>query len=320
MPKRSDTKETVLLALELMRRIPRGRKVTATELNEQLAGAGFKRNLRTIQRQLEMLTEHFDIERDESSKPYGYSWKTKSNGFTLPVLSDQESLLLSLAQEQLRNLLPANLMRSLDGFFVQASTNLRPLTSAKKEREWLRKVRIISETQPLLAPRISPEVFAEISNALYENRWLSLRYMNVEGKSTVADVMPLGLAQQGPRMYLVVRFKGHEEERTLAVHRIQFAQATALEFQRPKDFDLERYDADGRFGFGKGERIRLSFTITEDSGRYLLESPLSLDQVATKLGKAYRIEATVVSSVQLKRWLLSFGSDISNVTTVSLKD
>ena len=64
MAKRSDTLETVLLAIELLRRIPRGRKVTASELHGQLKDAGIERDLRTIQRQLGMLSEHFEIERD----------------------------------------------------------------------------------------------------------------------------------------------------------------------------------------------------------------------------------------------------------------
>ena len=50
MPKRPDTKETVLLALELLRRIPRQRKVSAKELFEQLAETAVARDLRTIQR------------------------------------------------------------------------------------------------------------------------------------------------------------------------------------------------------------------------------------------------------------------------------
>lgn len=69
MTKRSDTLETAVLAIELLRRIPRGRKITAAELHSQLKDAGIERELRTIQRQLEMLSEHFDIERDDRSKP-----------------------------------------------------------------------------------------------------------------------------------------------------------------------------------------------------------------------------------------------------------
>jgi len=52
MGKRSGTLETTLLAIELLRRIPRNRKVTAEELHAQVKEAGFDRDLRTIQRQL----------------------------------------------------------------------------------------------------------------------------------------------------------------------------------------------------------------------------------------------------------------------------
>ncbi|MDP2771333.1 MAG: WYL domain-containing protein, partial [Giesbergeria sp.] len=64
MAQRPDTLETALLMVELLRRIPRGRKITARELHQQLKDAGFERDLRSIQRQLETLSEHFDIERD----------------------------------------------------------------------------------------------------------------------------------------------------------------------------------------------------------------------------------------------------------------
>ena len=124
MAKRPDTLDTALLMVELLRRIPRGRKVTTGELHQQLKSAGFDRDLRTIQRQLEILSEHFDIERDERSKPYGYRWLERAQGLAVPRLTPQESLLLLLAQEHLKNLLPARLMQSMDGFFTQARRNL----------------------------------------------------------------------------------------------------------------------------------------------------------------------------------------------------
>ena len=98
MHKRPDTREAVLLALELLKRIPRTRKVSARELHEQLP-ADLARDLRTVQRQLDMLSQAFDIERDDSSKPYGYRWKERGQGLSLPTLSEQESLLLALAEE-----------------------------------------------------------------------------------------------------------------------------------------------------------------------------------------------------------------------------
>jgi predicted DNA-binding transcriptional regulator YafY len=313
MAKRSDTIETVVLALELLRRIPRNRKISASELHEQLANAGVSRDLRTIQRQLEMLSEHFGIERDDRNKPYGYRWKDNAKGLALPMLSEQESLLLSLAEQQLRPLLPSSLLKSMEGFFVQAHSNLGPDAHAKREREWLSKIRVVSQTQPLLPPKIRPGVLEQVSNALYNNLYLNVNYKSAAGKATVADVMPLGLAQQGPRLYLVCRFQGYDNERSLALHRLVSAKASTLPFDRPKDFDLQKYDDDGRFGFGEGKRIRLSFRITKDAGLQLLESPLSTDQQVKELADHFEISATVVDTAQLQWWLRGFGDQVSDI-------
>jgi predicted DNA-binding transcriptional regulator YafY len=266
--------------------------------------------LRTIQRQLDMLSEHFDIERDDRGKPYGYRWLEHAKALTVPNLTPQESLLLGLAEEHLKHLLPARLMKSMDGFFSQARRNLGPESTARLEKQWPGKVRVVATSQPLLPPKIVAGVFETVSEALYGNRWLLLDYRNAGGKLAKIEVMPLGLAQQGARMYLVCRYKDFDNERSLALHRVQSAEASTLTFERPKDFDLKRYDDDGRFGFGEGKRIKLVFQIDKDSGRHLLETPLSADQQVTDLGDKLEISSTVVDSAQLTWWLRAFGSAV----------
>lgn len=314
MAKRSDTLETVLLAVELLRRIPRGRKVTAGELHSQLKDAGIDRDLRTIQRQLEMLSEHFEIERDDRNKPYGYRWLEQAKALAVPNLTPQESLLLQLAEEHLKNLLPPRLMKSMEGFFTQAKRNLGPDSSANLEKQWRNKVRVVATSQPLLPPKIVPGVFEVVSEALYCNRWLNINYKNSGGMVNEIVVMPLGLAQQGPRLYLVCRYKGFTNERSLALHRIISAESSTLTFERPKDFDLKQYDDDGRFGFGEGEKILLTFQIQRNAGLHLLESPLSSDQKVEELDdNQLEITATVVDSEMLEWWLRGFAGAVTNV-------
>lgn len=313
MPKRPDSLETLQIALELIRRIPKGRTITASELRQQLSDAGFERDMRTIQRQLETLSEYFDIDRDDSSKPFRYCWKERAKGLSLPSLSAQESLLLTLAEQQLHNLLPARLMKSMEGFFAQARQQLGAKESTKHEREWLKKVRVVSTSQPLLPPKVDPDVFEQVSNALFANQWLTVEYKNAAGKQTESRVMPLGLAQQGPRMYLVCRFDGYDNERSLALHRIVSARTSTLTFERPKNFDLEQYDNDGRFAYGDGELVRLSFCIKKEAGLHLLESPLSVDQQVVELEDSYAISATVVDSAMLEWWLRGFGDATTSI-------
>ena len=314
MPKRPDTNESVLLALELLRRIPRNGKVTADQLHKQLQEAGIKRDLRSIQRQLKALSDHFDIERDDRSKPHGYRWLPNADALALPHLTPQESLLLRLAEEHLRYQLPARLMKSMDGFFAQARRNLGEADNAKLEREWPGKVRVVATSQPLLPPTVRPEVFETVSEALYANLWLHVDYVNASDNRVKAEVMSLGLAQQGPRLYLICRFKGYDDDRALALHRIQSAVASTLDFKRPKDFDLKRYDDEGRFGFGSGKRVRLSFSISPGYGKHLLETPLSTDQTAKEQQDgSLRISATVVDSAMLTWWINGFGKEMWDV-------
>ena len=96
MAKRPDTQETLVFALELLRRIPRY-KVTAKKLHQELQEAGLKKELRTVQRHLKLLSRHFDIERDDRERPYGYRWNEQAEGFCVPRLKLQDSLLLTLA-------------------------------------------------------------------------------------------------------------------------------------------------------------------------------------------------------------------------------
>lgn len=314
MPKRPAAQETLRLSLELLRRIPRHSSITATQLHEELRHAGFERELRTLQRLLKMLCECCEIECDDSSKPYRYRQSEGAQNLSLLKISPQESLLLTLAEQQLRSLLPARLMKSMNGFFSQARSQLEEDGTPQREREWLDKVRVVSTSQPLLPPKINFDVFEQVSHALYGNQWLEVDYQNAEGARKTAKVMPLGLAQQGPRMYLVCRFDGYENERSLALHRFISAKASTLTFERPSDFNLKQFEDDGRFGFGDGTKIRLSFRVTKAEGLHIVECPLSVDQQVVELDDAYAITATVVESDMLDRWLLSFGDAITKAT------
>ena len=66
MAKRPDTRETVLLALELLKRIPRSQKVSARDLHAQLPEE-LSRDLRTVQRQLDMLADAWSADHGGDS-------------------------------------------------------------------------------------------------------------------------------------------------------------------------------------------------------------------------------------------------------------
>jgi len=316
MPRRPDNLETLHFSLELLKRIPRQRKIDSRNLQLQLKEAGYDRDMRTIQRQLESLCQHFDIECDDTSRPYGYRWKEASQGFSLPGLTEQESLLMMLAEKNLRNQLPVSLMKAMQGFFDQARRNLAhgsSSNSAKRAREWISKVRVVGTTLPMIPPKVIPDVFEQVSQALYNNCWLDIVYVNAQNKRTSAKVMPLGLAQQGVRMFMPCRFEGFDDTRNLAMHRIQVAKCSTRSFQRPADFDLQTYDDNGRFAFGHGEQIEIHLWVKDELAVILKESPLGNNQIITPSKDqqgGFEIKATLIDSALLMWWIRSQGKNV----------
>jgi predicted DNA-binding transcriptional regulator YafY len=310
--------ETVRLAMELMRRIPRNRKVTAAELQQQLADVGIVRDVRTIRRQLEMLAGNFGIER-ETTRPMGYSRKDRACGLSVVSMNENEALLLMLARQHMAALLPPSLMKAMDTFFNEARRQLDPFGDDQPAQQWLSKVRVVGESVRLIPPKLAAGVLETVSQALYANQWLELRYRNAEGRVSDNRVMPLGLAQQGPRLYLVCRYEGEAKDRSLALHRIQSVRATTLVFKRPRKFNLARFDGEGRFAFGDGTRVQLSFRIARAAGEQLFETPLSLDQTVQEEGDWLLVQATVVQSLQIDRWLYGFGPQIADVRKLPLE-
>lgn len=314
MAKRPSDIDATLLQLEILRRIPKlPHKIDAKTLHQQLLDAGFERDLRSIQRTLKHLCEHFDIEIDGRSKPYGYSWKLHSQGLALPILNEQQSLLLKLAEQQLKYLLPANLMASMKPFFEQAD---RMVCGAKEQPEyqWLNKVCSTPTSLPLVPAKVKDEIFSAVSQALFQNRFLKIEYQNQFGKKHTANVMPLAIAQQGASIYLVCRYEGFQDNRLLALHRIREAEISTLTFNRPKDFDLKAYQNDGHLGFGNGDKIRLTFSIDKQAGFHLTETLLSKDQkILEESDNHYRFQATVADNDMLEWWIRKFGEDIWDI-------
>lgn len=298
--------------LEILRFIPKTGAITAADVQKKLKDLGIKRDIRTIQRQMQKLCEQFDIECDMRDRPYGYRWKPNAKGLDLPILNEQQSLVLMLAKQYLKGILPASIMSSMDSFFQQAEYNLVYDHHKKSGAEWLDKVAIAPTTQPLLPAQIDPQIFSEISTALYNNRLLEVYYRNQLGIEHQAEVKPLALVQQDPAHYLVVQYE-NDKIKHLALHRFITVKATTFTFERPA-FNLKNYLAEQHFGFGNGKKIRFTFRIAKWAGFHLTETPLSADQTMIDEGKTYLVEATVVESEMLNWWIAKFGEDIEEIS------
>lgn len=318
MAPRNDDMSGVMALLEILRILPKSGAISTTNIHEHLLDAGYNISDRTVQRYMNLLSERFDIKRDNRGKPYGYRWESHARGLEIPILNEQESLMLMLAKKHLENLLPPNVMRSVQPFFQQAECKLVYEAADKPEREWLGKVAVVPTSQPLLPPPLDENILNTISSALYQNRWLTIHYRNQNGHESERRVMPLALVQQGSTLYLVVQYDGYEDKRHLAVHRIQQARLGTMSFKRPP-FDLTAYCNEARFGYGDGSKIRLTFSIRHGAGYHLTETKLAENQIILEEDQEhYRIQAELVDSDLLDKWLLGFGDDIWDIEKIPL--
>lgn len=286
-----------------------------------LQGEGFEVTERTVQRDLNELSLVFPLTVDDREKPYGWSWQKDAPNFNLPGLTVPEALTLSLAEQHLTSLLPVSMMQQLKPYFSAAHQRLDAEPQPHRGRSWLEKVRTVSPTQPLIPPKVLPNVHAIISEALLHERQVDIQYLKRgEKKDITYRIHPLALVQRGPMLYLYCRLFDYEDARILAMNRITAATLLNEAASYPKGFSLDEKIDTGIWGFGGGEQISVELIFEPGYGDHLLECSLSKDQKIEEMaGGKLKVIATVANTPQLRWWLMGFGAGIEVILPVHLR-
>lgn len=306
----------------LLRIIPRyPKKITAREAQESLASHDIEVAKRTIERDLQTLSEIFPITSDERNKPYGWSWQKDAPSFDLPGLSSTEALAMKLVEEYLRPLLPASITDQLKPHFRAADEVLSKSPKSTKAAAWTRKIHIVPPAQPLLPPAIKAKVQRNAYEALLQDRQVEAVYLRRGDAVPVKYTLhPLAVVQRGAVTYLVATIFDYKDVHLFALHRFQDVSLLDELAHRPPGFDLGEYVASGAFGFGDGKIIRLQVLFTRDAAEHLHETPLSADQILKPHDNAQmKLTATVADTPQLRWWLLGFGDAVEVIAPAALR-
>lgn len=317
--------------LDLLRVVPPHnveKGITINEIQARLRSIGIERSKRTLQRAVTALQGNYlDIQPDGRRNRIK---KKNLAGISFGELSRQESFLLTLAYKQLDSMLPPSLKVGLKSLFDQAFVSIQANQQAELDRQWLQKIYAANSTQPLIPKESNPGVLENVSNALYANHYLRVKYVNKVGQKRGGEVMPLALVQQGNKMLLVCRCDAWNQSElqrdprvktpinwNLMLHRIVTAEVLPnRSFHYPKDFDVKEHERRGGFGIGNGCMVKLSFDMKRQFALSLLETRLSTDQKEIDHGDWITIQATVADTFILDHWLRGFGEDVKNVTKV----
>ncbi|MEW5824049.1 MAG: hypothetical protein AB1766_06835 [Pseudomonadota bacterium] len=157
--------ETLLRQWAMLRFIPRApRRIDTKTLQDKLSAAGYDINLRSIQRDLNKLSQVLPLVGDEH-KPQGWSWQADAAVFDVPGLDPQTALAFTLVEGYLTPLLPKSSLQYLKPYF-HASHGVLDAQGNGLSR-WADKVRVLPKGQPLLPPKIDPDVQASRKASRY---------------------------------------------------------------------------------------------------------------------------------------------------------
>jgi predicted DNA-binding transcriptional regulator YafY len=306
--------DPLLRQWEMLKLIPRERKTTVKELQDKLEGLGYSVNRRTLERDLDRLSIPFAIEADTRSKPYGWRYALNMHPANIPGLTSSEALTMVLLETYLKTLLPVAIADNLASHFSAARHSLSVEHSDSKLQSWLKKVKVLSPGQHLLAPTIDPSIQRTVYNALMQGYQLEMDYLaaNSTEAKHYGSVHLQGLVQYGSVIYLVVTINDHSDLRLLVLHRIQKVALKEVPLSPLENFDLQTYIDQGGFGFGETSvPIELVALFKNGAGHHLIETPLAVDQQIERLDpQTLKVTAEVLDTPGLQRWLSSFGPDV----------
>ena len=128
--------QQAIIYLEILRCMSKHTKRSTEEILNMLHARGIHIELLTLQRYLKKLSESEPayVERDNSSKPFGYKFKTTANAF-VQNLTIEESLLFKLVQERLRYQLPSHSLKISVRFLNWHSKSWTPMLVKTLEKD-----------------------------------------------------------------------------------------------------------------------------------------------------------------------------------------
>lgn len=306
--------------LDTLTVVQRTDRLSTPEIRERLAARGHRVTARTVQRDLEALATVYPIACDMRSRPYAWRWRANAPRLSLPGMDWPEAISFHLLASYLDGVLPPSLRDGIRPYIDEARRKLAQRFDQLPLRRWPERVRVLPGGPPLLPPKVLPAVQWTVTEAILLGRRVRLRYQAFDApEARVHTVAALGLVQSGAVFYVPVRFDGHDDVRTIVLHRVLRAEMLD-EPSGIEAFDLDAWIAQGAMGFGGGEPIRLVLHLYEGLGELLRETPLARDQVIEDLGGGVRrLTATVLETAELRRWLLSLGARVETVAPSSLR-
>lgn len=319
---------TLVRRMLIIHKLPGGeqtdRGMTIRELLSALAADGITCGMRTVERDLEAIDElgsawrrmGVDLQKAkrEGVSGRGVCWRhaPNSKGVFLRAMSDEQALMLSLVEQELRHFMPPSAYKLIRGYVAAADRHLTNPSKARQAR-FRDLIRVIPEGPEVGAPETDVAHLGEINEALLRGEQLDMRYWSSKDKQEKPyRLHPIGLVKQG-RFFWLLAVK-HENTRhadlldfvqTFRADRIRHIARRRQEVVDKRIPTLDESLQSGKLAFFPAGLIdlRLRF-VNSRSGDELCENfrdtPLDLAQrIIENAGAGMALHATVRYTRQL---------------------
>ena len=313
-----ETSNSLYRQWQILSRLTTGKWMGTRELQETLQREGIEISLRTIQRDLNQISQRFPIESNKTV-PQGWRWRSDAPIQSLPHMTSSQAVTFMMVEEHLNHLLPPSLIDEMTPWFDLAR---RSLSNQNNVRQWINRVRIVPATQPLIPPLVERHAQQAIYEGLLQDKQLECIYqprLSIATEEKTYILNPLALVQKGAVIYLICTRFDKTDIQTFALHRFKSAKVLESRALHPVDFNIDKYIESGALGFRVDyskptENIQIKLTMSELDATYFEECQLSTDQTIVKLDdNTTVVSATVPYTSQLVWWLRGFGKIIQNI-------
>jgi predicted DNA-binding transcriptional regulator YafY len=325
------SEQTLARRMVLLDRLPVGLTAstgrTVTELTGYLNESGFACGRRTVERDLEAIDEvgsvwrgiGVDLQqgRDEAdSRLVRWSHTANSKALLFRTLSNEEALLLSLVEQELKFFMPQSAYESLV-HYLKVSNRVLSMHGNQREAQFRERVRVIADGPALRPPELNMPHLHEINEALLHGEQVELCYRGARSSGELDyRLHPVGLVKQGLFFYLLAvkdsKVQAGAVPGPVQTFRVDRIRRVARRRQDPVARRLPGLDSalsDGQLRFfDKGPiALRLRFAANGEGealcDRYR-ETPMAEDQQIVVLPDGrVELRATVMYSLQLVQML-----------------
>lgn len=294
--------------------------ISVTDLYQKLLDLGFTMTRRTVERDLEALSNAFPLICDMADGVQHWRWMDSKKN-VLPGMTVAEAMMLEIVQGTLKTMLPAALFESLDRRFSQAKLKMQTLGDSNNNSVLADKIAIVSPSLPLIPPEVQVNFYEALQQALTTGKQLSAVYTPMHEQQQKAYTLnPLGLVQRGHVSYLVATVADYTDVLLFALHRFTELLLTTNKAKTPPGFVLADYVTQGAMQFGSGKPIILEARIAPYLSRILTEAPIAADMTLTLMPDGwYKLSATVFDGWQLQWWILSHSRAIEVLAPEELR-